>query len=71
MIAYLAVNPKTALITIFLLTKKLCSTGVRKRVDVAVIAATNRPENIDPALLRPGIVLFFSLSLTCMHTQVH
>ncbi|CAJ2671727.1 unnamed protein product [Trifolium pratense] len=30
--------------------------GVRSRGDVAVIAATNRPDNIDPALLRPGIV---------------
>ncbi|WJX78155.1 hypothetical protein P8452_61405 [Trifolium repens] len=28
--------------------------GVRSRGDVAVIAATNRPDNIDPALLRPG-----------------
>ncbi|MCI20548.1 calmodulin-interacting protein 111-like, partial [Trifolium medium] len=27
--------------------------GVRSRGDVAVIAATNRPDNIDPALLRP------------------
>ncbi|XP_074353693.1 calmodulin-interacting protein 111 isoform X1 [Apium graveolens] len=28
--------------------------GLQKRVDVTVIAATNRPDNIDPALLRPG-----------------
>ncbi|CAJ2671728.1 unnamed protein product [Trifolium pratense] len=28
--------------------------SVRSRGDVAVIAATNRPDNIDPALLRPG-----------------
>ncbi|CAI9782874.1 unnamed protein product [Fraxinus pennsylvanica] len=28
--------------------------GVRERVDVTIIAATNRPDKIDPALLRPG-----------------
>lgn len=28
--------------------------GLRQRVNVTVIAATNRPDNIDPALLRPG-----------------
>ncbi|XP_048137655.1 calmodulin-interacting protein 111 isoform X2 [Rhodamnia argentea] len=28
--------------------------GLHQRVDVTVIAATNRPDNIDPALLRPG-----------------
>ncbi|KAF8007085.1 hypothetical protein BT93_K1170 [Corymbia citriodora subsp. variegata] len=28
--------------------------GLQQRVDVTVIAATNRPDNIDPALLRPG-----------------
>lgn len=31
-----------------------CFLGLQKRVDVTVIAATNRPDNIDPALLRPG-----------------
>ncbi|GAV66889.1 AAA domain-containing protein [Cephalotus follicularis] len=28
--------------------------GLHQRVDVTVIAATNRPDKIDPALLRPG-----------------
>ncbi|KAL2320617.1 hypothetical protein Fmac_029586 [Flemingia macrophylla] len=28
--------------------------GLRQRVNVTVIAATNRPDKIDPALLRPG-----------------
>ncbi|XXG60483.1 hypothetical protein AAC387_Pa04g2383 [Persea americana] len=28
--------------------------GLKQRVDVTVIAATNRPDKIDPALLRPG-----------------
>lgn len=28
--------------------------GLQERVDVTVIAATNRPDKIDPALLRPG-----------------
>ncbi|XP_010271923.1 PREDICTED: calmodulin-interacting protein 111 isoform X2 [Nelumbo nucifera] len=28
--------------------------GLHERVDVTVIAATNRPDKIDPALLRPG-----------------
>ncbi|XP_022868369.1 calmodulin-interacting protein 111-like isoform X2 [Olea europaea var. sylvestris] len=28
--------------------------GVRGRVDFTIIAATNRPDKIDPALLRPG-----------------
>jgi ATP-dependent 26S proteasome regulatory subunit len=42
---------------------------VRSRGDVAVIAATNRPDNIDPALLRPGIVHFviLFLSLALLH----
>jgi hypothetical protein len=69
MIAHLTVNHQTNLITIFLLTKKSCPTGVRSRGDVAVIAATNRPDNIDPALLRPGIVHFviMFLSLALLH----
>lgn len=32
----------------------LVNLGLRQRVNVTVIAATNRPDNIDPALLRPG-----------------
>lgn len=28
--------------------------GLQQRVNVTVIAATNRPDKIDPALLRPG-----------------
>lgn len=49
--------------------KKLCPTGVRKRGDVTVIAATNRPDKIDPALLRQGIIRFVipCLSLTCTY----
>ena len=40
----------------FLLTNALYSSGLHQRVNVTVIAATNRPDNIDPALLRPGIL---------------
>lgn len=36
--------------------------GLQQRANVTVIAATNRPDKIDPALLRPGTT---SLSFMC------
>jgi len=35
--------------------------GLHTRAKVTVIAATNRPDKIDPALLRPGATLSLSL----------
>jgi len=44
--------------------------GVEPRSQVVVMAATNRPNNIDPSLRRNGIIyffyfLFFFMQITC------
>lgn len=45
--------------------------GLHERTDVIVIAATNRPDKIDPALLRPGFLTpFFLFILIVLAHQV-
>lgn len=48
--------------------------GLKQRGSVTVIAATNRPDKIDPALLRPGtfvcgLIIFMKMSYFLFHSE--
>ena len=55
----------------FVLTKTSFMPGLHQRINVTVIAATNRPDNIDPALLRPGMLCFVTLCVLLTCTNIH